>query len=98
MNIALDTHYIGTNCGGIETYVYNLIESLLKIDTHNKYCLYLNPLLKKEQLAFINKNTSIRYLLSAQGISRIFIDIPFKLLKYRPNIYHGQIFLPILSS
>jgi len=94
MNIALDAHYIGTNCGGVETYVYNLIESILKIDNNNKYCLYLSPFLKKEILPFINDNVSVEYLLSDKSAFRTFIDIPFKLSKRRPDIYHGQIFLP----
>lgn len=95
MNIALDAHYIDTDCGGIETYIYNLIKNLLDIDDDNRYYLYTSPRLKKGAASFANDKVSTKRLLSDAGISRIFMDIPVKLLNDRPDIYHGQVFLPI---
>ncbi len=73
MNIALDAHYIGKNCGGIETYCYNLGESMLKRDNCNKYWLCLSGSVKKNVVLFIDDNFFVD-LRRAHEIARRIVD------------------------
>lgn len=49
--IAVDIRaLLGGNVSGVETYIYELIKELLRIDTDNTYVFYLNAFSKQDEL------------------------------------------------
>ena len=90
--------------GGSTTYAVNLIKELSKIDSANKYIIYINkdciklpfkvgPNFKVRVIPFRNKNVFIRYFWE-QAI------FPFLLIRDRLNLLHspgyvGPVFCPV---
>ncbi|MBU1006042.1 MAG: glycosyltransferase family 4 protein [Candidatus Omnitrophica bacterium] len=93
MRIAIDGHSIGTNTGGNEVYIRNLLETLSHLDTHNEYIIYVNPGISLDGLPPNYKTISITS-------NRLFrpVHLSFRLKKDTPDIYHGQYFLPPLCN
>lgn len=91
MRIAIDAHSLGTNSGGNEVYIENLIGALSEIDRENDYVIYTNrdtTLVLPPNYKLIKIKTRNRWLRPLR-LRSLVADNP-------PDIYHSQYFFPPL--
>ena len=80
MRIALDAHTLGSQVGGNETYIKNLIRGFAAIDRKNEYFLYLPPGAHPNGfLKSLPESFSVRTLWPASPWIRIPFSTPFRL-------------------
>lgn len=94
VHIAIDAHSVGAQLAGNETYVTNLIESLAKIDTTNRYSLYVS---KREALDRFQgrwPNFSVRLTLPHTPIVRIPLTLSAELRRNPVDVLHVQFTAP----
>ncbi|MFA5410932.1 MAG: glycosyltransferase family 1 protein [Candidatus Omnitrophota bacterium] len=91
MRIAIDAHSLGTNSGGNEVYIRNLIGALSEIDRENEYVIYANP----DAALDLPPNYKIMKIKTRNRWLRP-LFLKSLVLKNSPDIYHSQHFLPPL--
>jgi glycosyltransferase involved in cell wall biosynthesis len=97
LRIAIDAHSVGTGLGGNESYATNLIEALAKVDSINRYTLYVT---RREALdRFSNRwsNFSVRTTLPHTPLIRIPLTISAELRRNPVDVLHVQFTAPPFS-
>lgn len=92
MNILIDAHMLGSNQGGNERYIRNLIESFDKKIKKNIYILSSEKLPNVKNIAYQN---IILRLLIKNNLLRILILLPFLIHKYKIDIIHSTYVGPL---
>lgn len=94
MRIAIDAHTVGTKLGGNESYAVNLIEALAKIDSVNKYTIYVTTNEAREHFSGRWSNFKIRSTLPHTPLIRIPLTLSAELRKNPVDVLHVQFTAP----
>lgn len=103
MHIAIDARRISDRHAGMGVYTYNLLRALQKIDTNNRYTVYLNPL-KRNKIDFKNANfstyeTTITIENHLVGEFWRNFYLPHRLKSEETDVFHDPgYFLPVVSG
>jgi len=94
MRIGIDAHILGKKKGGVETFLFQVIRHLTKIDDENEYFIYVDKrhTLKQEQLA-----SSFRILVlpfTNPWFQRLLL-LPYVYRRDRLDVIHTQRALPL---
>jgi len=98
MNIGIDAHSWGGKLTGNETYTVNLIRNLARIDTENKYRLYITKKAILGDNFFENNNFHAESVRCANRWERVFFCMPIELIKNKVDLFHLQYFPPLILS
>ena len=96
MKIAIDAHQIGGRRTGAETYVYNLVKYLARLEPNgDKFAVYLNS---RQGVEGMESNPSMegRRILSSITLVRYGLFYPLQSWRKRFDIFHAQFSLPPL--
>ena len=94
MLIGIDAHSWGLNLAGNETYTFNLLHNLAKVDEDNIYRIYLSQKgILKEEL-FKKSNFEAKLIRPCGRWLRMPLVMPVKLLAQRIDLLHVQYFSP----
>jgi glycosyltransferase involved in cell wall biosynthesis len=96
MNIAIDIHSIGSQSGGNETYIRQLLRGLAEDQSNHQYQLFYT-----HAAALNGGHTDPRFSFTkipANPIARICGALPRLLRKTQPDVFHCQYVLPPLTK
>lgn len=98
MNIGIDAHSLGAKLTGNETYTVNLIRNLAKIDSENKYRLYITKKAILGDDLFKNNNFHATLVKCGNRWGRVFFHMPLELVNKKAELLHLQYFPPLILS
>lgn len=94
MHIGIDAHAIGSQQGGNETYIRNLISALAEIDRENLYTLYFTNRQVSEEWRGRYDNFKVRLLPPPTPLVRMPVALAFELRRRPVDILHVQFTAP----
>lgn len=94
MHIAIDAHSVGARLAGNESYATNLIEALARIDTVNRYTLYVTKREAVERFSNRWPNFSTRMTLPHTPLVRIPLTLSAELRRNPVDVLHVQFSAP----
>ncbi|MEP6706092.1 MAG: glycosyltransferase family 1 protein [Pyrinomonadaceae bacterium] len=94
MHIAIDAHSVGTQLGGNESYITNLIESLADIDSVNRYTLYVTKPEATKRFANRWPNFTLRTTLPHTPLVRVPLTLSAELRRHPVDLLHVQFTAP----
>ncbi|MBI2527824.1 MAG: glycosyltransferase family 4 protein [Candidatus Rokubacteria bacterium] len=94
MRIGIDAHILGKKKGGVETFLFQVIRQLAKIDDENEYVIYVDKrhTLKQEQLP---SSFTIRVLPFTNPWFQRLLLLPYVYRSDRLDVIHTQRALPL---
>lgn len=95
MRIGYDCHTIGSNLGGNETYAYNLIAALARIDPSNEYLLYHTRDSEKLRALADVPNFRLVRIRPHTPYIRIPFALPLELARRPVDVLHVQYIPPL---
>jgi glycosyltransferase involved in cell wall biosynthesis len=94
LRIAIDAHSVGTGLAGNETYITNLIEALARIDSHNRYTLYVTRRAAVERFKDRWPNFSVQLTLPHTPLLRVPVTLVRELRRRPVDVLHVQYTAP----
>lgn len=94
LRIAIDAHSVGTGLAGNETYITNLIEALARIDSHNRYTLYVTRRAAVERFKDRWPNFSVQLTLPHTPVLRVPVTLVRELRRRPVDVLHVQYTAP----
>jgi glycosyltransferase involved in cell wall biosynthesis len=98
MHIGIDAHAIGAQQGGNETYIRNLIKSLVEVDRENRYTIYLANARAAVEWengdARRHPNLSVRLLPPPTPLVRVPVYLAYELRRRPVDVLHVQYTAP----
>ncbi|HYE74446.1 MAG TPA: glycosyltransferase, partial [Blastocatellia bacterium] len=94
MHIGIDAHAIGSQQGGNETYIKNLISELAEIDRENLYTLYFTDREASEEWRGRYDNFKVRLLPPPTPLVRVPVALAFELRRRPVDVLHVQFTAP----
>ncbi len=94
MHIAIDAHSVGTQLGGNESYITNLIESLADTDSVNRYTLYVTKPEATKRFANRWPNFTLRTTLPHTPLVRVPLTLSAELRRHPVDLLHVQFTAP----
>jgi glycosyltransferase involved in cell wall biosynthesis len=94
LHIAIDAHSVGARLAGNESYATNLIEALARIDTVNRYTLYVTKREAVERFSNRWPNFSTRMTLPHTPLVRIPLTLSAELRRNPVDVLHVQFSAP----
>ena len=88
MKVAIDVQALGTQAGGDETYMRNVVRSLVRVEPENDYLMLLAQPLSDLGIPEIDRLP--RLVLRQKLFRRIPISIPLAVARERVDILHAQ--------
>ena len=103
MHIAIDARRISDRHAGMGVYTYNLIRALQRIDSRNRYTIFLNPLKTKR---FDNANSNFSTYITPITIENHVVGdlwrhvyLPYRLKADGTDVFHDPgYFLPVVPG
>lgn len=96
LRIAIDAHSVGTKLGGNESYAVNLIEALARIDSINRYTIYVTTNEARDRFHGRWPNFKVRSTLPHTPLIRIPVTLSAELRKHPVDVLHVQFTAPPL--
>ncbi len=94
MRIAIDAHSVGTGLAGNETYIANLIEALVELDTTNSYTLYVTKREAVERYRARWPHVTLRQTLPHSPLVRVPLTLVVELRRHPVDLLHVQYTAP----
>src|SRR5438874_11744293 len=94
LHIAIDTHSVGAQLGGNESYATNLIEALAEIDKTNSYTLYVTKQTAVDRFANRWPNFKVKRTLPHTPLVRIPLTLSKELRRHPVDVLHVQYTAP----
>ncbi len=95
MRVGIDAHALGSQLGGNETYIRNVIRALSEIDPDGDYTLFLSPHASPESDAITGTERMRRVVVRPHNpLVRIPLTFPLALARERIDVVHVQYVAP----
>jgi len=96
MKITIDLSSISEKKTGIDYYIINLVENLIRIGREYTYLLYLN---RKTHFFRKEDNVDIKYVKGSHRLTWMQCYLPFSLVKLKVDILHSPCYLtPLINA
>jgi len=92
--IGLDFHVVSGIYQGVRTYLTNLLESVLKVESELKYFIYAKNPKELSYLENHNAKVILKKLPSASGRLNLLIGFPICAIRDKLSLFHSQYVLP----
>ncbi len=96
MKIGINAHALGTQVGGDETYIRNVIRALATVDPHGDYTLFFTPPLPKDALPSGAEHMRHVLVRPRNPLVRMPITFPLALARSHIDVVHVQYVAPPL--
>ena len=96
MRIGIDCHTVGSGIGGNESYAFELVRALARIDHRNEYRLYVTCMSPAVEalVAGAGRNVSLVTIAPHTPFVRIPVSLPLELRRHPVDVLHVQYISP----